>query len=106
MKERHEQQPMDLVLTATDITTLNDKVLFERLAKYINDLVNHDFEYLLSLLYRIDVEEKNIRAVLSAQPGADAGELIAQLIIDRQEQKIKSREQFKPPPNIPEEEKW
>jgi hypothetical protein len=96
----------DKLFAATDITIIKDKKLFEQLAAYVNELVNHDFDYLLSLLYRIDVDEKKIRALLDSQKNANAGELIATLIIERQEQKIKSREQFKPPTNIPEEEKW
>lgn len=30
----------------------------EKLALYINDLVNHNFEKLISILYRLDVSEK------------------------------------------------
>ena len=42
----------------------------------------------------IDVDEKKVRALLAQEKETVAGEIIAQLIIERQEQKIKSKEQF------------
>ena len=36
----------------------------------------------------------------------DAGKIIAALIIERQLQKIKSKQQFKQADDIPEEDKW
>ncbi len=104
--EPRRDHPLTQVLAATDVATLKDKLFFEKLSRYINELVINDFDYLLSLLYRIDVDEKKIRALLATQKDANAGVLIAHLIVERQEQKIRSREQFKPPTNIPEEEKW
>ncbi len=106
MEPRRDHPLTEDLLAATDIATLKDKLFFDKLAGYINDLVVNDFDYLLSLLYRIDVDEKKIRDLLATQKESDAGELIAHLIVERQEQKIRSKEQFKPPTNIPEEEKW
>ena len=106
MNPLHENEIAERLLNTTDIVVLKDENSFRQLANYLNDLINNDFDYLLTLLYRIDVDEKKVRALLASQLEANAGELIAHLIIERQEQKIKSREQFKPPTNIPEEEKW
>jgi hypothetical protein len=59
------------------------------------------------LLYRIDVSEPKLKQMLKENPGKDAGEMIALLIIERQLQKLKSREQFKKPGNkISDEDKW
>ena len=106
MGKLHDNAITNKLFATTDIAVLSDKKLFDKLAAYINELVNHDFDYLVALLYRIDVDEKKIRELLGSQKDANAGEIIAGLIIRRLEQKIKSREQFKPPTNIPEEEKW
>lgn len=106
MGKLHNNTITEKLFATTDIIVLKDKKLFEQLAAYINELVTHDFEYLLSLLYRIDVDENKIRTLLDYKKEDNAGELIAGLIVERLEQKIKSREQFKPPTNIPEEEKW
>jgi aconitase B len=81
--------------------------LQSKLAIHINHLIQHHFEQLVSLLYRIDVSEAKIKSLLQIEPDKNAGDLIAALIIERQVQKIKSRQQFKQPRNnFDEEEKW
>jgi len=78
-----------------------------KLAAHINTLIQTDFQRLVSLLYRIDVSENKLRSLLEKNPGADAGLIIAELIIERQLQKIKSRRQFtRRDNNIDENEKW
>lgn len=79
----------------------------EKLSAHINRLVQSNFEQLVNLLYRIDVSESKIRSLLEVQPGTNAGDIIASLVIERQLQKIRSREQFKPNnSDLNEEEKW
>ena len=75
------------------------------LSYYINDLITHDLNKLMSLLYRIDVSEKVLKGNLQEQK-EDAGVIIAELIIDRQLQKTKTRKQSRPNDEIPENEKW
>lgn len=106
MSPLHKNTILDNLYDATDIAVVKDKKIFAQLSLYVNGLINNDFEYLLSLLYRIDVDEKKIRFLLDSKPGTNAGELIAGLIIERQLEKIKSKKQFKPPTSIPEEEEW
>ena len=106
MKPTHDHPVMQQLTSATALTDLKSELFFKQLAAYINELVIGDFDYLVSLLYRIDVDEKKVRSLLARGNDAIAGENIAKLIIERQEQKIRSKEQFKPPTNIPEEEKW
>ena len=76
------------------------------LADHVNQLINTDFDRLVSLLYRIDVPEKKMRQLLDQQQGENAPLLIADLIIERQLQKIESRKQFKKDDPIPDDEKW
>lgn len=78
-----------------------------RLSDYINTLIKNDFDKLIAYLYRIDVNEQKLKSLLQQNPGEDAGNIIATLIIERQQQKIKSRQQFgKTGNNFNEEEKW
>ncbi len=77
-----------------------------QLTAYINDLINHDFEKLIYYLYRIDVHEQKIKQLLQQHEGENAAEILAQLIIDRQLQKIKFRQEFQSPPADNDEEKW
>ncbi len=77
-----------------------------RLAAYLNDLINRDFEKLVQLLYRLDVSEKKLKAMLSQPSQADAGQVIADLILERQLQKVELRKKFRKQDDISEEEKW
>lgn len=86
-------------------TTTMDE-LHAQLSAHINHLINTDFDKLVYYLYRIDVDEKKIRHLLSATSGENAAATIASLIIQRQLQKIESRKKNNPPPDIPDEEKW
>ncbi len=68
---------------------------FDEMVSYINRLVNTDFNRLISILRRIDVSEKRVRESLAENPNNHlAGELILNLIIERQLQKIESRKKY------------
>lgn len=76
------------------------------LARRVNDLIEHDFNKLISLLYRFDISEKKLKKELE-RPNKDAGEVIADLIIERAKQKEISRKQFRQnTDDIAEEDKW
>lgn len=78
-----------------------------QLAAYINTLIQLHFEQLVNLLYRIDVSEKKIKSLLQNYPSENAGNIIAALIIERQVEKIKTRQQFNQRDNnFNKEEKW
>lgn len=81
--------------------------LHSQLASYINRLIKNDFDKLIAYLYRIDVSEEKLKNLLQQNPREDAGNIIATLIIERQVQKIKSREHFsKRDHDVDEAEKW
>ncbi len=73
----------------------------------MNHLITRDFNRLVILLYRLDISEKKLKQTIEAHPDQTAASLITDLILERQEQKKQSREQFKQnPSDIPEAEKW
>lgn len=81
--------------------------LHAQLSSYLNELIKNDFDKLISYLYRIDVGEQKLKSLLQQNPVEDAGNIIASLIIERQKQKIKTRQQFSQRENnFDEEEKW
>ncbi len=81
--------------------------LHTQLSDYINQLIKNNFDKLIAYLYRIDVNEEKLKSLLQQKPGEDAGNIIATLIIERQQQKIKLRKQFSQQKGDPaEEEKW
>ena len=69
--------------------------LHHRLADYINQLMVNDFNRLLNLLYRIDVNEEKLKTSLKEFYDKDAADVIATLVIERQLQKILLREKKK-----------
>jgi hypothetical protein len=90
---------------------LPDKISFieleELLTIYANQLIQKDFQKLVTLLYRIDVSEAKLKYLLQLQRDENAGNIIAKLIIERQVEKMKSRQRFsKHNDDISEEEKW
>jgi hypothetical protein len=64
------------------------------LAERVNDMINKDFNALIQLLYRIDVNEAKLRGVLRDNQASDAGQLIARMILERQWQKILTRREY------------
>ena len=72
----------------------------------INYLLVHDFHKLVVVLYRVDVSEPKLKKLLQANPQTDAAVIIADLLIERQVEKIKTRESFRGKSDIPEDEKW
>ena len=97
MSEWDEQTVQQEIIKTTGAALLPEsrfELFREKLAAYLTDLINHQVSSLISLLYRLDVSEKKIKQVLAAAPDADAGLVIADLVIERQLQKIKTREAF------------
>jgi hypothetical protein len=61
-------------------------------------LILSDFNALIGILYRIDVNEARLKELLKIKAGEDAGKIMARLIIERQWQKIQTRKSNKPEP--------
>ena len=81
--------------------------LEEKLTAHINQLIKKDFEKLVALLYRIDVNEKKLKTCLALYTDENAGKIIAGLILERLQEKINSRKKFNNgSTNFNEEEKW
>ena len=78
----------------------------ELLTEKINFLIVHDFNKLIQILYRADISEQKLKGMLAENKTEDAGKLIADLFIEMQIQKIKSRRDNRRDQNISEEEKW
>ena len=67
------------------------------LTEKVSDMLDHEFEKLMNILYRIDVGETKIAAILSNPSVADKARLIARLAIERQLQKIETRKKYQDP---------
>ena len=103
-----ELEPIDDPLSrlTTTISVFEKEQLRKDIAGYVNFLLLEDFNGLVQLLYRVDVSEEKLKAVLRDNPGTDAAVLIADLLISRQEEKLKNRQPPTEDPDIPADEKW
>jgi len=106
MEHTHLVTAINQQLNVSLPENISAEQLHKELAAYINQLILQNFERLVSLLYRIDVSEEKVKTLLQQNPGDTAGSIIASLIIERQLQKIQSRQQFKTDGNGSEAEKW
>lgn len=72
----------------------------------VDRLIRNDFHQLINLLYRLDVSETKLERLLKDNSSTDAAVLITNLIIERQVEKILTRQQFRDTREIDENEKW
>ena len=107
MSQLPDHEIIKIISSASEELLVKDNKLFENLSACINDLIINDFERLVSLLYRMDINEKKLEYLLAQQPGTDVADSIAALVIERQLQKIKSRQENRRDINdVTDEEKW
>ena len=71
-------------------------------------MIKSDFQKLVNVLYRVDVNERKLKYLLQENVGADAAVIIADLIIERQLEKIKTRAAFtdQDDSDTSDQEKW
>ncbi|MGN6509392.1 MAG: hypothetical protein ACTHLD_08010 [Chitinophaga sp.] len=88
--------------------TFSFEELEQRLAERLEMLVEKDFQQFVLLLYQVDVSEEKVKQVLATQNYPDVYRNVARLIIERQAEKIRSREIYRQPPESlhNDEEKW
>ncbi len=86
---------------------LSEAELIAALSQFVNELIQSDFDRLIRMLYRIDIQESTLKQLLKTHADKDAGHIIAVLIVERQKQKLKSRKQFmQSSDDIPLDERW
>lgn len=95
-----------IIATTNSIYQRPSDELKEQLIFFINELINKDFNALVQLLYRIDVDEKKLKNLLNQYKETDASALITDLIIERQLQKIATKKQFNSKDGNSENKEW
>lgn len=89
----------------------DENELKKLLAKYIDALLVRDFPRLCQLLYRVDVDEDALRRALTDAGGLNPAEIIADLLLERQKQKLALRNRFSasmedPKTDIADSDRW
>lgn len=104
---KNDDDKLEAVLWSYEIVTSDKPMvakdqsyddLKKELANYLNHLVATDFNKLISILYRIDIaQEKAMTALAENAKKETAGETLAQLIIERQLEKVITRRKYHNP---------
>jgi len=80
------------LLSEKDFNTLDE--LRKYLSEKLSDLMIKNFDEVLKIFYRIDISENKVKKVLLSE-NEYKSVLLADLIIERQMQKIKTRQKYK-----------
>ncbi len=67
----------------------------QQLRKRIAELIDRNLEKLKWILYRIDVPEQKLMETLANHPANEAPEIITDMIIAREQEKAKTRKQYR-----------
>lgn len=102
----NDERALQEISTELGLVVKENPIDMQMVYDRINDLINNDFQKLVAILYRMDVNESRLKQLLKENPGTNAAVIIAELMIERQAQKIKSRQAHKPDANISDDEKW
>lgn len=72
-----------------------EEEFFELLSGHVLWMIEHRLDYLLSLMYRLDIDENKINRALHPGAPEPANEGLARLIIERQKQRIQTKQQYR-----------
>lgn len=74
---------------------LDESAMLAYLSEVISYMIENKLDYLLSLLYRLDVDERKInRALLPGNP-TPANEALAKLVWERQKQRVETKRLYR-----------
>ena len=79
--------------------------LLRRLVDHLDYLVDQRMEWLLSLMYRMDIDERRVRAALRPDAAEPANVGLARLILERQKQRLHTKKAY-PPEDLGDEWGW
>lgn len=89
---------------STDKEALSEEELLLLLADRMEYLIENRIEYLFSLMYRLDIPEGKVRFALSPLAPEPPHIGLARLVIERQKQRLFTKQFYKSKPSAPEDE--
>lgn len=103
MKENFTKQSTAVISRNFEIEVgdngISEEELLQQLADQIAYMIEYRIDFLMSLMYRLDILEHKINAALSPASPLPANLALAHLIIDRQKERIETKKTYKPDPN-------
>jgi len=95
-----DQVPSNEIFPDT-LFELSESELYQAIKARVEYLLEKNPELLMSYLYRLDVLEVKINAVLAPNSIVPPIEGLSNLILERQKERIASKKKYKSPPPIP-----
>lgn len=88
---------VDFAMAEEHFLILQDgnRELKEKVKNVIDHLLQSDFEKLLHIMYRLDIDELKFKAVISGTYGNDVSGKLAEIVIERELKKMETRKRYK-----------
>lgn len=80
---------------AKDYENLSRDELHSRLQVFVAELLEHNFEKLCNMIYRHDVQESKFHEAIGYGTIAEQSARIADLVLDREMEKVRTRQAYK-----------
>jgi len=81
----------------TNQADFSEEELLQVLSDHIAYMIEYRIDFLMSLMYRLDVLEKHINVALHPASPDPANVALAKLVIARQKQRIQTKQEYKQP---------
>lgn len=92
------RQSANLICKDFSLDTFLDKSDYEslliELTKAVTHFLDKDLNSLLNILYRIDINETEVRNILTTAPPEEMAKRLAEKILQREIQKVRTRQQY------------
>lgn len=99
MKNENLAQTTELIVKDFELEPqeeqLTEEELLQLLANQIAEMIEFRLEFLLSLMYRLDVSEQKVNFALSPQSSEPANLTLARLVLERQKQRVFTKQYYK-----------
>lgn len=82
-------------ITGTPNDTFTEEEVLELLTKQIAWLMEHRMEFLFSQMYRLDIDERQVRKVLDPNNMSPAAEGLAKLVLQRQKMRLQTKKDIR-----------
>lgn len=102
MDRNNNEEIKDLIVKDFELENLKEGIseeeLFDILANQIAYMIENQLEMLMSLMYRLDIDESKVNYALSPFAKDPANIEIAKLVLDRQKQRVYTKAYYKQKP--------
>jgi len=85
----------DFQIETAEEKTLTEQDLLDVLANQIAYFIEHRMDFLLSLMYRLDIPEAKVDFALSPEHPLPPNMALAKLVLDRQKQRVNTKIVYK-----------